>query len=135
MNQQSPLGWGQPTSERGPRPQVSSPRPYSDLEAEQIREIGKEIDILRDPAGDRPFVGHVTFGVLLQGLGLVILVVGIYIQIQDPTAPLTTISDASFPTISLIGLGIGTVGAIAMLLGLHRALSALQIIYRLVKRI
>ena len=135
MNQNSPLGWGQPISERGPRPLPPAPQPRYDPVAEQVREIGKEGDILRDPSGDRPFVANVTFGFLLQGLGMVVFIAGIWIQIQDPTAPIVMIGKAPIPTISLVGLGIGAIGAVAMLVGLHRALSALQIIYRLVKRL
>lgn len=120
MNQNSPLGWGQPISERGPRPLPPAPQAHYDPRAQEIREIVRETDIMRDPAGDRPFVFLITFGTFAQVFGAVLAAFGIFI---------------GFAPVAIVGAAFALWGLIALLVGIYRALSALQLIYRLVKRL
>lgn len=120
MNQNSPLGWGQPISERGPRPLPPAPPGQYDPHAQEIREIVKETEIMRDPAGDRPFVFLITFGTFAQVFGAALATFGFFI---------------GFVPVAIAGAVFALWGLIALLVGIYRALSALQLIYRLVKRL
>ena len=118
MNQNSPLGWGQPISERVPRPLPPTPQAHYDPRAQEIREFVKESDIMLDPAGDRPFVGLITSGIFFQFAAVALAVGGWF-----------------FPPLYFAVPVFAIWGTISLLVGLYRALSALQLIYRLVKRL